>query len=135
MAINSVLADTNAVTAFFQGKSNAFEIFETTERLYITFVVIAELYAGFRAGTRERENMQRLDDLLKATQAVILYPDFKTIEGYSAIYAVLRKKGKPIPTNDLWIAALAIQYNLPLFTLDKHFALVDQLELIALSNG
>ena len=60
----------------------------------------------------------------------ILAPDVKTGELYGSIKTVLKNKGKPIPENDIWIAAIAIQFNLPLFTSDKHFKEIDNIILI-----
>jgi predicted nucleic acid-binding protein len=60
----------------------------------------------------------------------VLYPDNNTLDYYATVYSQLRKKGKPIPTNDIWIAAIAIQYDLTLLTLDDHFGFVEGLSII-----
>lgn len=97
--------------------------------------MVAELFAGFRLGSREKENHDRFNDLLLSRRTEILYADRKTLEFYATIFSELRKKGRPIPTNDIWIAAVARQYQFPLCTLDSDFRFVDGLKLVrALSD-
>ena len=125
------MIDTNALTALLHGDRNAIAIIDDVEQVFLPFIVIAELYSGFRYGTKEEENRIRFSEFLDKTESEVLFPGEETIEQYASIYKLLRKKGKPIPTNDLWIAALALQNALPLFTLDSHFSSVKGLELIS----
>ena len=133
MAINSLLIDTNAVTALLHGEEDAIAAIGGVEQLYFPFIVLGELYSGFRYGSREKENRKRLSDFLDETDSQILYPNEETLEQYASIYKILRLKGKPIPTNDLWIAAIALQNTMPLFSLDSHFSYVEGLTLVGKS--
>ena len=132
MAVSSLLLDTNVFTALLQGKDGAIRICESADKIYFPFIVIAELYAGFRVGSKETANRKKLRDFLDTSDSMILYPDAETMEHYASIYQILRRSGKPIPTNDLWIAALSLQYGLTLFTLDAHFSFIDSLSIISI---
>ena len=94
------------------------------------FVVVAELRAGFALGTRGRKNTDILDRFLAAPEVGILYPDETTLVLYGNLFASLRTRGTPIPTNDLWISACCIQHSIPLATSDDHFRVIDSLLLI-----
>jgi tRNA(fMet)-specific endonuclease VapC len=130
VAIRSLLIDTNAYSALLRGNKEVAEVFEKTERLVFPFIVVAELLAGFRLGSREHHNREALFSLLQSHNTDILYPTAATLDVYAGIFADLRKKGTPIPTNDLWIAALAIEHQFPLYSFDAHFASVSRLTLI-----
>jgi predicted nucleic acid-binding protein len=130
----SLLVDTNAYTAFWKSDRKIAAIFEFADRLIFPFISIGELLAGFRLGNREQENRNRLDDLLSLNRAEILYPDRQTAECYASIFSELRKKGTPIPTNDIWIAALARQYQFPLCSYDSDFESVNDLVLVRRLN-
>ena len=94
---------------------------ETAERLLIPVVVYGELLAGFRGGTREMENKEKLHDFLGENRVEILNVTPQTAEWYATLRIRLRSKGKMIPMNDLWIASLVAQAGCQLLTLDKHF--------------
>ncbi len=98
--------------------------------VWLPFVVVAELRSGFEAGTQAKKNALILDEFLTSDAVRILYPDETTLTVYAKIFAQLRNQGTPIPTNDLWIASLCAQHNLPLATTDKHFKKINQLILI-----
>jgi tRNA(fMet)-specific endonuclease VapC len=91
------------------------------------FVVVAELRGGFAAGTLGRRNEARLTEFLSSPRARVLYADEQTTHHYARIFAQLKQQGTPIPTNDLWIAAIVLQHDLLLFTKDTHFAKLPQL--------
>ncbi|MDP4200431.1 MAG: type II toxin-antitoxin system VapC family toxin [Bacteroidota bacterium] len=128
--MSALLIDTNAYAAHFRGDARITALFEQAELLVFPFVVVAELLSGFKLGSREAENRKSLFALLDSSDTSILYPDDETSEYYASIFAELRSKGLPIPTNDLWIAALALQRNLPLCTLDKHFSMIGDLLIV-----
>lgn len=94
------------------------------------FVVVAELRAGFRSGTISRRNEATLVRFLANERVEVLYADAQTTHAYAEIYSMLRRNGTPIPTNDLWIAALAVQHSLPLCSRDAHFEKVPQIARI-----
>lgn len=123
--MSALIVDTNAYSALLRGNPDVEKAFEDTDRLIFPFIVVAELLSGFRAGTREKFNREGLLSLLNSAGTEVLYPSMLTMDTYATIYADLRRKGKPIPTNDLWIAALAVQHNIPLFTFDGHFSAIE----------
>ena len=108
------LIDTNRYSDFARGLADVVERLTTAEIVYVPFVVVAELRAGFRCGTVSRKNEQVLTKFLENRRVRVLYADDMTTQCYADVYSQLRAQGTPIPTNDLWIAALAIQHSLPL---------------------
>jgi tRNA(fMet)-specific endonuclease VapC len=116
-----ILIDTNAYTAFKRGDADALEIIQRAPQFALPIIVVGELLAGFAAGGREEKNKQELELFLASARVTVLLIDKQTTESYAKIYASLRAKGQPIPTNDLWIAALALQHNTALFSFDAHF--------------
>lgn len=122
-----LLLDTNRYTDFARGEREAVEIMESASAIFIPFVVLAELRAGFACGNRIRENEALLVRILQQPSSNALYADADTTHHYAAIYFQLRRAGTPIPTNDIWIAALAIQHELVLFSRDPHFQHLPQL--------
>jgi tRNA(fMet)-specific endonuclease VapC len=122
-----ILIDTNIYVAF---KRNVKEIVETlrgVDYIGINTVVLGELYAGFKGGVKENKNKVELDRFLDSPRVEVIPIDETTSEVYAHIFWNLRKKGHPIPTNDIWVAASAFQHSLALFTLDDHFNKVDGL--------
>ena len=90
---------------------------------------MGELLAGFAAGTREARNRAELARFLASPRVGILNVTADTADSYALVYAGLRRKGQPIPTNDLWIAASALEHGFGLLSLDAHFAHVEGLRL------
>jgi tRNA(fMet)-specific endonuclease VapC len=113
--------DSNRYTDFCRGIDPAVEVIRRADELWVPFIVAAELRAGFRAGSRPRENEQRFLSFLGSPRVGLLWADEATTHFYAEIYADLRRAGTPIPTNDIWIAALTLQHGLILFTRDQHF--------------
>ena len=128
--MTSLLVDTNTYTAFWEDDPKIAAVFELAETLVFPFITVGELLAGFRLGNRENENRNRMNDLLISRHTEILYADRNTPEFYATIFSELRRKGRPIPTNDIWIAALARQHDMPVCSLDTHFKFVDGLKLV-----
>ena len=130
MAINSVLIDTNAYANFKKGNSEAIEIIKNVQNIIFCPIVLGELFSGFKIGSKESQNRKELEEFLELEKVICVYLDKNTSIEYSDIFKELKMQGKPIPTNDLWIAALAMQHNLPVFTYDKHFTLINGLKII-----
>jgi tRNA(fMet)-specific endonuclease VapC len=87
----------------------------------LPFIVVAEMRAGFSLGTRQGQNESTLRRFLSKAGVSILFPDDQTTHHYAAVYRQLRRQGTPLPTNDMWIAALVLQHNLALHSRDEHF--------------
>lgn len=117
-----ILIDTNRYTDFANKDPETVARFLEADELVVPFVVLAELRAGFRSGNRSRRNEEVLVRFLANAKVRTLYPDERTTHVYADLFARLRHQGTPIPANDIWIAALAIQHSLPLYTRDRHFA-------------
>jgi len=122
-----LLLDTNRYTDFVRGDPAAVQTVQGALRVFIPFIVLGELRAGFAAGARIRENQAMLTRILQRPAVSALYADGDTTHHYAAIYLQLRRQGTPVPTNDLWIAALAVQHELVLFSRDPHFQHVAQI--------
>ncbi len=115
------MLDTSAYVGFKRNAVEAVEIIVKAELIVFSPVVMGELMFGFRNGTRFKENMDDLDRFLKH-EAVDLMPIGKiTSDRYSRIAVKLRQQGTPIPTNDIWIAAQAMEQGAELITSDQHF--------------
>jgi tRNA(fMet)-specific endonuclease VapC len=128
-APGSVLLDTNVVVAYFRGDQVLQPHFAGAAPLSLPWVVLGELYYGAQRAQRRQEQLAYIRDLL--TYAVVLFPDHDTTASYAQVKAELAQLGKPIPDNDLWIAAMARQLDLPLATRDAHFVQVPRLKTLA----
>lgn len=117
-----ILVDTNVYVAFKRGEECSVDLLKKAVEIGVSTVVLGELLAGFRCGTRMSENYRELELFLDSPRVVILPVDEETTEFYARIFQELREKGRPVPTNDLWIAATAMQHGLVLATHDAHFS-------------
>jgi tRNA(fMet)-specific endonuclease VapC len=120
--------DTNVVVAHFRGDANLTARLGEASALYLPWVVLGELHYGAQRASRREEALARIRDFLGI--AVLLLPDERTAEHYGQVKAELAQAGTPIPENDIWIAALAREYQLPVATRDKHFTHVPGLNAL-----
>ncbi|MBP9112722.1 MAG: type II toxin-antitoxin system VapC family toxin [Polyangiaceae bacterium] len=125
-----IALDSNRYTDLRKGQRDVLAVLERATEIYVPVIVLAELRAGFAAGTRREENERILTQFLNKDGVYVLAADESTTFVYADLYAYLRKKGTPVPTNDLWIAALAVQHSLVLFDRDKHFDQFPQLSRV-----
>lgn len=125
-----VALDTNRYKDLCEGDLEAAHLLEEADEVLIPFAVLAELRAGFTAGSRGRENEQVLQRFLRKPGVEVLYPDDTTTRAYARLYRQLRLQGTPIPINDLWIAALVVEHNLALCSRDRHFDHLPQIEIV-----
>jgi tRNA(fMet)-specific endonuclease VapC len=123
----SYLLDTNVVIAFFSGEPSVVDRFNTADEILLTTTVAGELFFGAQKSARKTENIARVESLID--RVIVLDCNTDTARRYGEIKNALRIKGKPIPDNDIWIAAMAMQYGLTLATRDAHFAEVAKLEM------
>lgn len=121
------LLDTNIVIALFANDSALVDKIVDIQDISIPAIVIGELFYGAKKSGRSQENSRRIDEFV--SDNAILNCDVTTAQFYGDIKNNLRKKGNPIPENDIWIAAIASQYNLTLISRDKHFEEIDELQL------
>ncbi|MCF6311592.1 MAG: type II toxin-antitoxin system VapC family toxin [Verrucomicrobiales bacterium] len=127
-----ILIDTNAYTAFMLGQKDVVTTLSFAQEIFISPTVMGELLAGFKNGSQEKKNRTELDAFLDIQNVTEIDINSETAEFYAEVYRALRKKGKPIPSNDLWIAASALQHGLAICTLDAHFSLIDGLLVVGL---
>ena len=125
--MKNILIDTNAYAAFKRGNAEAVEIIQRAPTIGINSIVIGELLAGFISGKHAVRNRQELKRFLDSPRVILLPITDDTANYYANIYLNLRSKGKPIPTNDMWIAASTLQHSFSLFTYDDHFMHIDGL--------
>jgi tRNA(fMet)-specific endonuclease VapC len=126
------MVDTNAYVAFCKGEAWAAQTIKTADRVLLPIIALGELRAGFVAGTKSAENEKNLTRFLNSSRVEVVLLDEGSTRTYATLYSYLRRAGKPIPTNDLWIAALAYQHSMPLLTRDAHF---EHLPQVALAGG
>jgi tRNA(fMet)-specific endonuclease VapC len=125
--LRPILLDTNAYTAFMLGEAAVVDVVAHAERLLLNSIVLGELLGGFAAGKRETKNRAELARFLDSPRVEVLPITAQTADSYALVYAGLLRKGQPIPTNDLWIAASALEHGAALLTRDAHFAQIDGL--------
>jgi len=116
-----VLLDTSAYSALQRGHLPVLDVLRRAETVAVSAVVLGELYSGFRSGNRWAENAAQLAQFLRKPSVRVLNVTEETALRYAEVDVYLRKKGRPIPRNDVWIAAAALEHGLQLLTLDVHF--------------
>ena len=121
-----VLLDTSAYAAFMRDHSAIKAAIQSADDVYMNATVLGELQAGFLRGSHRRKNERELDAFLASPRAHVVDVDRETALRYAIILDGLRRAGRPIPTNDIWIAASAMQHGLRLVTTDSHYRQVGQ---------
>lgn len=125
-----VALDTNRYRDLCDGDEDVIRVLEEAESVHVPFVVLGELRAGFALGSKGRRNESVLQLFLTKPGVEVLYPDDTTTRFYAGLFRQLRQQGTPIPTNDLWIAALVVERNLALCSRDEHFRYLPQLNIV-----
>jgi len=123
-----ILLDTSVAIAHLRGNINVLALANNQEELFLPLVALGELYKGALASHQPEYNRRKVDNFLLI--AGLLNPDLATADAYAYVSVQLKCKGTPIPENDIWIAALALECNMPLATRDQHFKKVDRLQLL-----
>ena len=119
--------DTNRYVDLCKGRQETSDLLAVVDAIFLPFVVVGELRAGFALGRRPAENERVLRQFLMKEGVQVVYADDQTTHHYARAFRQLRSQGTPIPTNDLWIAALVLQHDLVLHDRDKHFDHLPQL--------
>ena len=131
MGVKNILIDTNIYTHALKGDPDTVSVLRQARNIAICSISIGELLSGFKAGSKEKKNKKELAEFLDTPRVRLYGIDEDTAEFYAEVLCGLRKKGKPIPTNDIWIASVAFQQGLSLFTKDHHFEHISGLMLIS----
>lgn len=135
MALNdTIMLDTSAYSAFKRGEKQAIELVQNAEQIVLPVVVLAELLAGFEVGSRREQNRSELEAFCRGERVQIAPHTVQTAERYAVIFAYLRAAGRPVPTNDIWVAASAMEHAAVLVTADAHFLAMPQLLTIRLGS-
>ncbi|CAN2040163.1 tRNA(fMet)-specific endonuclease VapC [Candidatus Magnetomoraceae bacterium gMMP-15] len=128
--MKKILIDTNIYSYAMRGDSEIISALQQVNEIAICSISIGELLSGFKGGNREKKNKEELKEFLDAPRIQLYDIDENTAKFYAEILNNLKKKGKPIPTNDIWIASVALQYSLKLFSKDQHFKYISRLMLV-----
>lgn len=128
MALTSTraLLDTSAYSAFMRGHEEIKTALQRVADIYLSATVLGELRAGFLRGAHRRKNERELETFVSSSRVHLVDVDRETATRYAVILNALRKAGTPIPTNDIWIAASAMQHGLSIVTTDAHYRHVEQ---------
>lgn len=121
-----VMLDTSAYSAFMRGHPEIRSVLQQVEEIAVNPVILGELLAGFMRGGRRAKNEEELLTFLSSPRVSVLDVDGDTAERYAVIIDSLWVAGTPIPTNDVWIAASAMQHGLRILTADAHYRKVVQ---------
>jgi tRNA(fMet)-specific endonuclease VapC len=124
-----LLLDTNAMVALREGHPALEDIVSGAQTVWLSLTTVGELLYGARNSARPEVNLARQEALI--ADRYVVMPDLDTAREYARVKVALRRKGRPIPDNDLWIAATALQHNLVLVTRDAHFDNIDGLSVQA----
>lgn len=119
-----VLIDTNIYSLAMKGDDQVVKALRKIDRIGFSTISIGELYSGFKGGRREAENRAELNIFMDSPRVFVHPVDVETADFYAAIRDNLKSAGTPIPTNDIWIAAVAFQHGYKMFSKDKHFKMI-----------
>ena len=122
-----ILLDTNAYSELKRGHTGVAYLVRRAERIYLSAVVAGELLYGFKMGRRHDQNLREFDGFLDNPYVQFLPVSYGTADRFARIAMSLRQKGTPLPTNDIWIAAAAMECGAELITFDAHFQRIDGL--------
>lgn len=125
--MSRIFLDTSAYSAFKRGHVYLRNRIREASEIQLNPIILGELKAGFRKGSRLPENLAELAQFLESPRVTVVPVDEETAERYGVIQDALRRAGSPIPTNDIWIAASVMQHGSVLLTTDPHFRAVAQI--------
>ena len=128
-----ILLDTDAYSQLKRGNPRVADLVRASEKVLFSAVVAGELHYGFRYGSRFEKNLRELREFLDHPYVIFVPVTLVTGDRYSRIAVGLRQKGRPIPTNDIWIAAHAMETGADLLSFDDHFEHIDGLAWTNLS--
>lgn len=119
--MNRMLIDTNIYSHALRGTADVVEVLRGANLITVSAISIGELLSGFKGGKREKQNRKGLAQFFDSPRVRLFPIDDETTEFCASILDNLKSSGRPIPTNDIWISAVALQHGLPLFSRDQHY--------------
>ena len=119
-----ILLDTNCYAGYLTGDEKVLDAIGRADAVYLSVIVVGELLAGFKGGSREKDNKRILQTFISKLKVEILDVSIETSEVYAETKNILKRSGNPIPINDLWIASQAIENGMVVVTYDKHFRMI-----------
>lgn len=133
--MNRYCLDTSAYSQFRRGHPPVVELIDRAAWIGVPAIVLGELRAGFQAGRHRRRNEEELEAFLAHPVVEVLAVDDAVSQHYADIVTDLRRRGTPLPTNDLWIAATAARAGAPVLSYDRHFEVITRVGSVVLSSG
>jgi tRNA(fMet)-specific endonuclease VapC len=127
--MSTVLLDTNGYTSYLGGDHAVLDMLAEADVIYLSIFVLGELYTGFKGGNREQENLAILRRFVDKPGVSVVNAGRETADFFALIKTSLKKAGTPIPINDVWIGAHALETGSIIITYDKHFSLIPGLRL------
>jgi tRNA(fMet)-specific endonuclease VapC len=124
-----IAIDTNAYASFKRGSTPIVDVIQYSPHMLMSVTVLGELLSGFAAGNQEHSNRRELTQFINVPRVTVVACTVATADIYALVYAALRRKGQPIPSNDMWIAASCLEHGAALLTLDAHFQNIDGLRV------
>ena len=126
--MNGSIIDTNVITKLLNKELSAVSLIQKVDNLFTSSIVVGELYFAAANSSKCEANLKNFKEVLSCMEIIPI--DDAACISYAKIKCDLKKKGKPIPDNDIWIAASAHAHNLSVATFDQHFSEIDQIELV-----
>jgi tRNA(fMet)-specific endonuclease VapC len=130
MEIKRLMIDTNIYIEYLKGNEDIKNILDFADIVAFSVISIGEIFAGFYLSKKEKKYFSEIEEFFNSSRLLLFDVDSETAEFYAKIVSELKSSGSPIPTNDIWIAALALQHGIKLLTMDNHFKKVPGLFLI-----
>ncbi|MCP4137353.1 MAG: type II toxin-antitoxin system VapC family toxin [bacterium] len=127
--MKKILLDTNAYSGFLRDDEKVYDMLAGADTVYMSIIVLAELYTGFKGGSKETWNKDLLQKFLKKPTVEIIDASAETAEIFAHVKSTLKRSGSPIPINDVWIASHALETGSLLVTYDEHFKKVPGVRL------
>jgi tRNA(fMet)-specific endonuclease VapC len=130
MEIKRLMIDTNIYIEYLRGNEEVKDILDFADIVAFSVISVGEIFTGFYLSENEKKYFSEIEEFFNSSRLLIYDVDSETAEFYAKIVSELKSSGSPIPTNDIWIAALALQHGIKLLTMDNHFKKVPGLFLI-----
>jgi tRNA(fMet)-specific endonuclease VapC len=126
--VKHIAIDTNVAIALLNNQPNTYSILSKFDVIYLPITVCGELLFGAKNSKLSIKNTKQYFEFKESCE--LLVSNLVVAQNYASIRLKLKEKGKPIPENDIWIAAICVTNNIPLCTADKHFNYIDELKVI-----